>query len=251
MSIGSTLVIFRNTQAAKCSYEYDHANNANIMNLTKSCTPVTKDVAYDVDFINMWSAVNHPPLYPADAHWSPPVIVSHNEKYQMWAEGELASEGVETVAETGNPSKLQEELDDAKKRIGDVKIGSPQFNRQQQSQTITNVKIDKKHPYLSAISMIAPSPDWFSGFYDIVPVTCDGYWYESFTVVVQPYDAGTDSGTKYRSADSDTDPQDRIVELSPATVPPSMVFVNEEDGDVRPVLSFKFSLVNKPRNLRS
>lgn len=252
VTIGCILVFLGKAQAehSECSYHMDQANNDDIMSPIKSSTPVETDVAYNVEFINMWSKSNHPPLYPDDAHWSPPVIVSHNKNYQMWAEDELASKGIERVAERGSTSKLRDEFEKAGDNIRDYEIGVTQFNSQRQSQTIKDIDVDKKHPYISAISMIAPSPDWFSGFYDVVPVSCDGYWLESFTILTQPYDSGTDSGRRYTSRNSDTNPEEPIFELSPATVPSTNVFVNEDIGDVLPVVEFKFTLVKKPRNMR-
>ena len=65
-----------------------------------STVPISNSVTYSCTFKNNWSAENHPVGYPGDmAHWSPPVVVSHNDRYSMWAPGDLASLGVETVAE--------------------------------------------------------------------------------------------------------------------------------------------------------
>ena len=62
--------------------------------------PVTEEAEYSCRFINHWSSVDHPNLYPDDAaHWSPPVIAAHRPDYEMWAPGELASPGIERVAE--------------------------------------------------------------------------------------------------------------------------------------------------------
>ena len=44
-------------------------------------------------------------------------------------------------------------------------IGIGQFNNARQSQTLPLVEATSAYPYLSSATMIAPSPDWFSGFY--------------------------------------------------------------------------------------
>ena len=60
----------------------------------------TEVADYSCKFANSWSAARHPNLYPNDgsAHWSPPVVATHNANYTMWADGGLASPGVERVA---------------------------------------------------------------------------------------------------------------------------------------------------------
>ena len=61
----------------------------------------TEIAEYSCTFTNSWSAARHPNLYPNDgsAHWSPPVVASHNMNFTMWEDGGLASPGVERVAE--------------------------------------------------------------------------------------------------------------------------------------------------------
>jgi hypothetical protein len=60
---------------------------------------VSQSATYSCVLTNNWSRANHPVQYPGSAHWSPPVVVSHSEGYEMWAPGKLASRGVERVAE--------------------------------------------------------------------------------------------------------------------------------------------------------
>ena len=75
---------------------------SSIINALSSEVPVTSSVRYACAFDNNWSGTNHPVGYPANAHWSPPVIASHSSDFSMWKPGELASEGVVTVAEVRN-----------------------------------------------------------------------------------------------------------------------------------------------------
>ena len=66
----------------------------------------TEDAEYSCTFTNLWSAARHPNLYPNDgsAHWTSPVLASHNMNYTMWEAGGLASPGVEDVAEVSYSS---------------------------------------------------------------------------------------------------------------------------------------------------
>ena len=57
------------------------------------------DVFISCEFSSLWTKERHPDDYPSNAHFSPLVFASHSEKYQMWANGALASPGVKEVAE--------------------------------------------------------------------------------------------------------------------------------------------------------
>jgi steroid 5-alpha reductase family enzyme len=75
------------------------AQNYNLMSSETSDVPLTDSVQYSCLFKNLWTSTRHPVTYPSFAHWSPIVLVAHSEDYTMWEEGELASPGVENVAE--------------------------------------------------------------------------------------------------------------------------------------------------------
>lgn len=116
-----------------------------------------------------------------------------------------------------------------------------------QNETIAPIRVNIDHPYISTIAAIAPSPDWFSGFYDfdmIDPST--DTWYDKVVIETFPWDAGTDSGTTYESQDDLTIPPYLITQLTPRTVPESGVFLSS-DGDVLPVSRWTCSRVEPPR----
>ena len=70
-----------------------------VYNAIPSRLLASETAQYSCKFVNRWSSSRHPLLYPSDAHWSSPVLVSHNNDYQMWGAGLFASNGVERVAE--------------------------------------------------------------------------------------------------------------------------------------------------------
>ena len=63
--------------------------------------------------------------------------------------------------------------------------------------------------------MIAPSPDWFIGVSGI-SLRNEDAWVRSLEVDLLPFDAGTDSGPTYVSANSDTQPPEPIAQVSSA-----------------------------------
>lgn len=128
----------------------------------------------------------------------------------------------------------------------DYREGSSMKVSVRQNQTIAPVRVDKEHPFLSAIAAIRPSPDWFSGFYDlefIDPATDN--WYERVVIETFPWDAGTDSGNTYEASDDLTIPAYLITQLTPGTIPDTGVFLSN-DGDVLPVSRWTCSRVDPP-----
>lgn len=56
---------------------------------------------YNVVFDSNWTAQIHPTNYPSNAHFSWMVGVTHNEQNLLFAKGLLASDGIESMSETG------------------------------------------------------------------------------------------------------------------------------------------------------
>lgn len=78
------------------------ANNSySIVSRAISNLETTQDAIYSCTFINKWTPQRHPANYPSDAHWTPPIVFAHNAAYQLWDDGQLASQAVEKIAEVG------------------------------------------------------------------------------------------------------------------------------------------------------
>ena len=165
---------------------------------------------YNVNFTTMWTAASHPKDYPAgDAHWSGLVGGSHNSEYRMWTRGGMSTPGMEMMAEFGKQPTLLDEMKKEGNRVLQTialsGIGSGSGYRR------GNLLVDSDHSYVSLVSMIAPSPDWFVGIHDVD--LCDRStfkWRETVIIKLLPYDAGTDNGLKFRSDDDDTQPKAQI-----------------------------------------
>ncbi|MCT4615240.1 MAG: spondin domain-containing protein [Marinifilaceae bacterium] len=166
-------------------------------------------IAYEIVFKGKWTAVTHPTDYPSNAHFSPIVCLSHSENVSLFKEGTKASEGIESMAETGATSILDSELssliNDKTACYLEVGKGLPTGT----SETSITVYVDSDNPYISLVSMIAPSPDWFVGI-DALSLIKDGEFIDKITVDAEIYDSGTDSGITFTSTDSDTQPAENI-----------------------------------------
>jgi len=188
-------------------------------------------VFYDVKFNSTWSASTQPDSFPANPHWSGLIGVTHNTGYTMWQAGTLASIGMEQMAETGGKSFLLNEIEQAiSDGTGEFKISGPGMGVSPGSLTMS-IKVNKSHPYVSLVAMLAPSPDWFAGVTSL-NLREGGDWVSTKTVTLYTYDAGTDDGTTYGSANSDTSPKVNIQQIGT-----SPFFVS---GVVTPVGTFTF-----------
>ena len=172
--------------------------------------PLPSDTAvYSITFNATWSATTHPTNFPPGPHFSPLIGAVHNDSVSFWASGEIASPGIEQMAETGGTSNLTREIrahipGNALSVINGRGIGSPA------STTIEGVHLSLDYPIITLVTMIAPSPDWFVGVAGQSLQDEFGQWVDELQVVLYPYDSGTDDGVSYRSANADSSPKQPI-----------------------------------------
>lgn len=175
-----------------------------------SCVKDTPDFAveYEVRFRNEWSAQTHPVDYPQDAHFTPFVTYSHQLDAKLFRTGLIASNGIKQYAETGVINTINEEIDI-------IRGGGRALDRDMgievdyyQTSIIRLGFSDVSH-YITLLSRIAPSPDWFVAIdeYDLMP---NGEWIDSIVVYPATYDAGTDMGQTFYSTDMPLEPRNAI-----------------------------------------
>ena len=174
-------------------------------------------VAYEVTFNTVWSAQTHPAEFPSNPHFSPLIGMTHESSTELFVPGTNATEGIRNMAETGGQSPLNSEITE---RINggsafDLFGDNGPFNSPGNSGTV-RFTAREDFPLVSVVSMIAPSPDWFVGVRDL-NLFEDGSWVREVTVVPYVFDAGTDSGVTFNSANSVTNPRQNI---SLITTPP-------------------------------
>lgn len=162
---------------------------------------------YEVIFERTWSSETHPEDFPLLAHFSPVIGATHAGSFALFASGAQASAGVEKLCEEGKHQPLDDELRSAMAR-GDVGslIETDEPIRSAPGQAKRDFEIDERHPMVSIAAMIAPSPDWCavaSG----VALRQNGRWLDRLSVDLLPWDAGTDSATRYRARDADMQPR--------------------------------------------
>ena len=156
-----------------------------------------------------WSAETTPFEFPAVGHMSSLVGATHNARYVLFRDGDTASSGLELVAENGRPATLKAEFAEAKRRGRlDTEINGPKLDKVPGRISVRFVA-NEKHSLLSFVTMIAPSPDWFTGAADVALRT-GGNWINTTSVTLWAWDSGTDHGTTYNAEDIDAQPQQSI-----------------------------------------
>lgn len=178
--------------------------------LLPSCTKDTPTFAveYEIRFQNRWSAQTHPVDYPQDAYFTPFISYSHKQDAKLFNIGLIATDGLKQYAETGIVSKITEEIDIIRGggRALDRDMGFEVYYFQ--TSTVRLGFSDESH-YLSLLSHIAPSPDWFIAI-DQFDMSPNGEWVDSLVVYPEAYDAGTDNGQTFYSTDTPAEPRNAV-----------------------------------------
>lgn len=168
------------------------------------------EAQYKLTFKGTWNKQDFPTGFPSNPHFSPIVGATHSAQTKLWGPTEQTTAGVQAVAESGNKATFITELN-TKKESGYVdtvfSAGGPFDSPGSQ---YIRFRASKEFPLVSAISMIAPSPDWIVGIRDI-RLYENGEWIKSKSFFLTLYDAGTDTGKTFSSPDKAGG--DRVVKL--------------------------------------
>lgn len=174
----------------------------------------TTDVAtarYQVRFVASWSDATHPLNFPAaNPHFSPLTGAVHNEQIAIWETGQFASDGIEVMAESGATGTLQNELQVGIDNGTVSAIVSGGGIALSPGEVAVEFDISRDYPQLTLVSMVAPSPDWFVGVHNQSLLDADGEFIDSLVVDLAVYDAGTDDGARFLSANADSQPPSPI-----------------------------------------
>ena len=179
----------------------------------------TSAVTYDVTFTGNWSADTHPTGFPENAHFSPIIGGVHNDQATFWQRGEMASGGLEDVAEMGNPTRFRHEVA-TEAGMGTVRSIIQHTLPPWMAPTgglimdTFTISATADFPLVTLVTMIAPSPDWFIGVSGLDLMDAQGQWRDSIRVELFPYDAGTEDGTMFALDNADTMPQGTVMSAS-------------------------------------
>jgi hypothetical protein len=204
-----------------------------VLFLTASCLcssalaagAATPTADYTVVFDATWSEATHPGAIPGNPHFSSLIGGLHNDQVSFWQLGGLASPGIERMAEQGGTSILGSEVNaaisagTAEQRLNGGGVGTSPGS------VSLDFTADDNFTLLTLVSMLAPSPDWFVGVDSLDLKDTGGEWRQQIVIQLYVYDAGTDSGTNFTSANQDTDPADPITLFDTGFFAPPMQYV--------------------------
>jgi hypothetical protein len=193
------------------------------------------EVRYRVVFDATWSSTSHPQDFPSTAHFSPLVGGVHDGRAEFWRVHDLASLGIQRMAEQGQTSTLVQEILDAAAlgEASSLTIVGP--GTASPGSAAVEFTTTRAFPLLTLVTMVAPSPDWFAGVRGL-PLLVPGAWRESIVLDLVAYDAGTDSGTTFTSANLVTDPHVPIFRIDTAPL--------ATDGYAPPVGRYTITIVS-------
>ncbi|XP_058054307.1 spondin-1 [Anopheles bellator] len=171
------------------------------------------EAKYSFTFEGIWSNETHPRDYPFAiwlTHFSDVIGASHETNFSFWGENHIATDGFRMLAEWGSVRLLEEELRAKSNRLRTLFKAAGLWYPRVNANTTSNFRVDRKHHKVSLASMFGPSPDWVVGVAGLDLCRADCTWTESLDIDLFPWDAGTDSGISYMSANAETQPRERM-----------------------------------------
>ena len=170
------------------------------------------DVTFTGNFVQ--GALASGETLPADATFGSVAFATHDGTVSYFNAGEVASAGLEAFAETGSTELLVEEF--AAQTNGANVYPKKNGGTFPQGATAAQVfgfhRASRGEDHLTFVASLSESPDWFVGARNI-ELRPGGVWIEELEVDLFAWDAGTDSGTDWDSADSATDPPAGVTSL--------------------------------------
>ncbi|WP_206074098.1 spondin domain-containing protein [Pseudoalteromonas rubra] len=208
-----------NSETSTETSSTDTSTNTNTDTNTDASTDTTtneqaEDTAtYQLTFTRTWEADSFATNFPANSHFSPLVGLTHNADGFIFKPDLPASAGMISMAETGSKSQLKDEIS-AIQNAGHSNYLIDESGVPNSAKSITfTFEASQQFPLLSVVSMVAPSPDWFIGLQG-VPLFTDNQWLDSQTIQLKVYDAGSDSGSRFGSANQATSPAEPVMLLT-------------------------------------
>ncbi len=184
---------------------------------------VPETATYDIEYR---AAISSNPLlqalgatpFPEGVGTAPPLaMIQHADGVVLWEEGGIASDGLKTLAESGESAAFIAEAEAA----GGITLMSHE-DELTALLDVLEITLTLEAPCATFAQMIAPSPDWFFGFSSVCALDEDGNWLETIELTSVAYDAGTAEGEEFefKAEGDDTDPRVAITELDKAPFSP-------------------------------
>ena len=160
---------------------------------------------FRITFEASWTAADFPTNYPGNDHFSPLIGTAHNQQVIFWeVNGQPATDGIESMAETGGTSTLSDEITVAENSGFSMAVLLGSGLGSGDASTSLEFDVSETYPLITFVSMLAPSPDWFVGVSGFSLLDAQGNWIGNAEIPLNLYDAGTDLGVQFSSANQDS-----------------------------------------------
>ena len=203
-----------------------------------------RSTRYEVVFTSTWSKSTHPMNFPTrNPHFTPLIGATHNSSLTLWSVGNTigqnATAGMESMAEGGTTPALTSDIRAAITKGTAADVLSSSGISTPSGMTSFGFDINRSHPEVTLVCMLAPSSDWFIGVHNMALFE-NGSWVGEKSIDLRVYDAGTEQDAKVFSLNnSDENPKRPISRLTHAETNFSdgfpkigtMVFTRKDDRE--------------------
>ncbi|XP_041986411.1 spondin-2-like [Aricia agestis] len=216
----------------------DRRNAEDMQPIINDDCQVCEDAKYLLTFEGIWSFNTHPQVFPNSseiARFSDVVGASHSKNFNVFKLYSDASQGLKMLAEQGNTTKLEMEIQ-AKLQTSVRTVIKASSQPRPDMTTTAMFRATQVHHLLSLVAAIIPSPDWFLGVANME--LCDvktNNWAPHLTLNIYPLDAGTDSGLTFESSNEETMP--------PQPISNANITKNIPKEDLRPFAKLRLDLM--------
>ena len=198
-----------------CSDSDDTASSANDTDSPAESGNTTADTSarYRLTFTATWSPETHVQNFPGNPHFSGLIGAVHNEQVVFWEPGQIATDGIQQVAETGGKTGISSEFQTAIDSGSAASIINEGGIGTSPGSIGIEFSVTRDYPQITVVSMLAPSPDWFVGLHNYALLNNDGF-IDSDTIELILYDSGSDDGVSYQSPNAPADPLSPIAPVN-------------------------------------
>lgn len=171
---------------------------------------VVIQASYRVTFEPNFTTQFHPNDYPDDASFDGLFLMAHSDKTSLFSLGSIASPGLKLYVEEGNTATLATEHAGGEDNVNPTTVVVTNDDIGPTETRSFTINVAPATTFLSFVTRISPSPDWFLGLDSFNLATSDNTLIESESFELYAIDAGTDAGASYIS-DDDSESQIIVV----------------------------------------
>ena len=148
---------------------------------------------YNIVFNTQWGSDFVPIGHPPQPHTGNMFLVTHNNNYDLFKLNSIASVGIINSSMFGTNDMLMDEIIDDE-NIDNI-YTAPSINAPGYYQF--TIYVNPSYPSISFVTMLAPSPDWFTGISSVNLLSRNHEWKKSIIANLWAYDAGSDYGNGF------------------------------------------------------